>query len=271
MSSPVPGIADQADLDLTWLGTAGFRVRAGAEVFLIDPYLSRNPEAQPNQPLHPGDIREGKRIFISHGHFDHLADVPRIAANLGSKVFCDRVAAETLVREGLDQENIVTVEQDGQKFDFSSFIARANFSRHIKFDIPLVLKTLIRANIRFFKLKPLLKLYPPGQVLAWRFDLGGRSILHFGSAGSTKEELQELAKVETDILLVPLQGHTNICEIALEYVRMLRPRLVIPHHQDDFYPPVSQMVDIDPFLSGLRRESPTTEVIVPKMNEPIFL
>jgi L-ascorbate metabolism protein UlaG (beta-lactamase superfamily) len=94
---------------------------------------------------------------------------------------------------------------------------------------------------------------------------------HFGSAGSPPEELQRLARVPSDLLLVPLQGHTHICDRALEYVRVLKPRLVIPHHQDDFYPPISTYVDITPFVAQVKKHSPDTEVRVMDFNEVIML
>jgi len=70
---------------------------------------------------------------------------------------------------------------------------------------------------------------------------------------------------------VALQGHTHICDIALEYVRIIKPRLVIPHHQDDFYPPISTAVDIRPFVMKVCESCPGTEVRVLAMNETIVL
>jgi len=83
--------------------------------------------------------------------------------------------------------------------------------------------------------------------------------------------LKRLAQKPTDLLLIPLQGNTHICDIALEYVRILKPRLVIPHHQDDFYPPVSSSVDIRPFVMNVVESCPGTEVRVMAMNEMIRL
>jgi L-ascorbate metabolism protein UlaG (beta-lactamase superfamily) len=271
MTDPAREIDQLAAPELTWLGTAGFRVRNGDKAFLIDPYLSRNRRARPIQGLGPKDISQGGQIFISHGHFDHILDVPGIATRLGAKVFCHSTQARSLVRDGLGPGLVVEVEGDGQLFEFGSFSARADFSRHIKFDLPLIIKTLLRINIRLPALLPLTREYPPGQVLSWRFQFPGISIRHFGSAGYTQEELENLAQERTDMIMIPLQGHSRICDIALEHVRILRPKKVIAHHQDDFFPPISQEVDIEPFLRGMSSEFPEIEMIVPKLNEPIPL
>jgi L-ascorbate metabolism protein UlaG (beta-lactamase superfamily) len=259
---------------LQWLGTSGFKIETDDLSFLIDPYLSRNALARPVQTLKPQDIADAGQVFISHGHFDHLCDVPAVMAVGKSQAYCSETAASTLVRNGADSNRVHTVKADGFSIDLGTYRAEAFFSRHVKFDIPLVVNTLCRvgpAGYRRASRAGLLDRYPLGQVLSWRFTVGGYSIHHFGSAGSTPDELKRLSARPLDLLLIPLQGNTQICDIALEYVRVLKPRMVIPHHQDDFYPPVSSSVDIRPFVIGVVEQCPATEVRVMAMNEMIRL
>ena len=259
---------------LQWLGTAGFKIETDDQVFLIDPYLSRVPFSRPVQTLKPSDMSGASQIFISHGHFDHLYDVPAIMASGSSEVYCSQTAASTLLREGVDSRRIHSVTTDGFASDFGGYRAQAFFSRHVKFDIPLIACTLWRMGPAGFcrvSNAGITRQYPLGQVLSWRFNINGYSIHHFGSAGSTPGELERLAANPPDLLLVPLQGHTHICDIAVEYVRVLKPRLVIPNHQDDFYPPISTAVDIRPFVMKVCETCPGTEVRVLAMNETIRL
>src|SRR5450756_1895909 len=76
-----------------WLGTAGFRITCGDKVILIDPYLTRNERARPVQELRPADMADADYIFISHGHFDHIADVPEIMETADAEVYCSPVTA----------------------------------------------------------------------------------------------------------------------------------------------------------------------------------
>jgi L-ascorbate metabolism protein UlaG (beta-lactamase superfamily) len=71
-------------LFVTWYGTAGFRIKTGGHVFLIDPYLTRNEKALPRLPIGPEAVIDGSEIYLSHGHFDHMADVPQIARQTGA-------------------------------------------------------------------------------------------------------------------------------------------------------------------------------------------
>ena len=258
-------------MELTWWGTASYRVKTKDEVFLIDPYFTRNKRARPVQNLGPEVGAGAGRIFITHGHFDHLADVPAVLKHTEAEVYCCPTAAETLIREGADQSCLHEVKEDGRLYEFDSYTAEANYSRHVVFDRALLVKTLLRCHVLTFKYLPLVRNYPVGQVLSWRFMMEGLALHHFGSGGSTPEELGRLSQRKTDVLLVPLQGHTHIDRIASEYVKVLKPRLVIPHHQDDFFPPISQHVDITSFVNEVRKNCPGTQVKVLEMNETITL
>lgn len=260
-------------MEIQWLGTAGFRIKTGNTQFLVDPYLSRNPAAVPGQPLDPGDIKTASHIFISHGHFDHIRDVPTMAESTGARVYCSRVAGQTLKKKGVSPDLLEKISQDKWERRFEDFRARAFFSRHVKFDKKLLITTLLKINFRIPRYLPFFTEFPCGQVLSWRFYAEDKIIHFFGSAGSTMEELESLAGLDEpiDILLVPLQGHSNICGIAAQYVNILQPKMVIPHHQDDFFPPISKQVEIEPFVKQVNRESPGTQVTIMEFNETLVL
>jgi L-ascorbate metabolism protein UlaG (beta-lactamase superfamily) len=264
-------------LFVTWYGTAGFRIETGRRVLLIDPYLSRNAEARPVLPFGPEGVTAGDEIFLSHSHFDHAADVPQIARQTGATVYCSAEAAAALRRRGVADEQLVVV-CDGDGFDFGVYRARCFHSAHVRFDLPLVVRTFLRAIPSIpskMWLLPRLRYWPQGQVLSWRFALtaeNDRVVQHFGSAGCTEDELARLAALGApDVLLFPLQGHSRICQIATRAVAQLQPRVVIPHHHDDFFPPISQAVDIAPFVRAVGGLSPPVEVVVLPVGESLVL
>ena len=66
---------------ITYLGHATFAiVTPGGEQILIDPFLTENPQT-PDELKEVGDI---DTILITHGHFDHFADVLPIATRTGA-------------------------------------------------------------------------------------------------------------------------------------------------------------------------------------------
>jgi len=209
------------------------------------------------------------RIFISHGHFDHIQDVPQITAQTGADIYCSDVAANFFKSHQVDPQQIKTVLTDKKTFNFKAYTAQAFFSEHVQFDKKLILSTFLKINVQLFKYLPLFKKFPCGRVLSWRFYIEDKIIQFFGSAGSSLKELEEMGDKPIDILLLPLQGHSDICQIGVNYVRYLKPRIVIPHHQDNFFPPISKTVDIRPFIEKIKNEHGDTMVVIPKMNETL--
>ena len=258
-------------MKLTWFGTAGFRIETGKHTILIDPYFTRNENAVPQQLMLPSDIEDTHLIFISHGHFDHIYDVPEIASKTKAIVYCGKGIDRTLILKGLKKDLIHCVVSDGEAISFKGLEAQAFYSKHVQFDRWLLIKTLARINFRLPRYLPLIREYPEGQVLSWRFIIEGKIIHHFGSAGSTPDELERLGKQSTDILLVPMQGHTLIDQIAHKYVKALQPKMVIPHHQDNFYPPISTLVNTKTFTEGVKQTNPDTAIRILELNEIVEL
>jgi L-ascorbate metabolism protein UlaG (beta-lactamase superfamily) len=257
---------------VTWYGTAGFCIDMADRVFLIDPYLRRNAAARPVLPFGLESVTQANEIFVSHGHFDHVADVPQIVRQTGARVYCAPAVAEALRRHGVDDAQLVAVH-DGDRYDFDAYQAQCFRASHVRFDLPLVVRTALRSLPAILgRVGPLFRMrhWPQGQVLSWRFVLkDGRVVQHMGSAGSTEEELVRIgALASIDVLMLALQGHSRICQIATRIVTRLRPRVVVPHHHDDFYPPISQMVDIAPFVEALSHLDPPVEVCELPLGEP---
>ncbi len=256
-------------MEITWLGTAGFKIRTGSHVILLDPYLTRSDKAFPKQGIRASDLDEVNSIFISHGHFDHVFDIPEIMADNNAFVYCSEDTGLLLEKRGVKREVIMKVVSDSTEFDLKYMRAAAFFSSHVKFDIKLLAQTMMKINFRIFKILSVLRAYPCGQILAWQFEIENRHVLFFGSAGLCEQELKIMAEKHVDILLVPLQGHSDICDIAFEYVRILKPAIVIPHHHDDFFPPVSRLVDISEFVTRVHKELKSTRVLSLKMNRSV--
>jgi len=71
-------------MKITWLGHASFRIEIAGAVLLVDPWLEGNP-------LFPDDARAkalagATHILLTHGHFDHTAEVDAIARETGATV-----------------------------------------------------------------------------------------------------------------------------------------------------------------------------------------
>jgi L-ascorbate metabolism protein UlaG (beta-lactamase superfamily) len=71
-------------MKITWLGHSGFRIEAGGQVLLIDPWLTGNPVFPAARRAEA--IKGATAILVSHGHGDHSGDAAAIAKETGAKI-----------------------------------------------------------------------------------------------------------------------------------------------------------------------------------------
>ena len=71
-------------MKITWLGHASFRIEAGNQVLLLDPWLEGNPVFDASRRAEA--IRGATHILVTHGHGDHATDAPGISKETGAPV-----------------------------------------------------------------------------------------------------------------------------------------------------------------------------------------
>ena len=247
-------------LRLRWLGCAGWRFEYEGQALLVDPWISRNPWARPPVVVEEEALFPALAALVGHGHFDHAADLPGLTRERDLIVYAEVGTARLLERNGV-RPALLRPIASGWRGDVGPFALRAHPIHHVFYGFPLLLRTLWKIGLKAPRYLPLALHWPCGQALAWRIDVGGRSILHMGTAGATPYELDSIAAAgPVDVLMVALQGNDRIHEIAAAIVERLRPALVIPHHQDDFYPPISSQIPVAPFEDLVARRVPGTRV-----------
>lgn len=86
-------------LSATWLGHATilFDSPKGRRV-LIDPWLNN-----PSCPAECKDVGNIDLVLVTHGHFDHIEDVPAVAKNTGATVIGNFEVCQWLGRKGVEK------------------------------------------------------------------------------------------------------------------------------------------------------------------------
>jgi L-ascorbate metabolism protein UlaG (beta-lactamase superfamily) len=246
---------DSAALSLRWLGVAGFSISDGETVLLHDPYLSRRgllptlfaryrPDAEALERWLAADgpapeSASARTVLIGHSHFDHLGDAPWIAARIGARIAGSGTTVAIATGYGLPAERTRRVDP-GDRFDVGAFEVRVVASGHAAV-------MLGRVPLQGEVLEP-----PPGPIFALSFKLGdprayllthlpsGLRVFLLGSAGIDRAALEALHAegVEVDVLLAATTGRDP--DYVPSLIQLLRPALVVPHHFDDFFVPISE-------------------------------
>jgi L-ascorbate metabolism protein UlaG (beta-lactamase superfamily) len=247
---------------MRWLGTAGFELRFGVTCLLVDPFLSREAEARPILRVRARDL-DADAILVTHGHFDHASDVPELVAQTMAPVYASASVCEALHDLGVPARRLHPLA-GGRVCEVGQVSVLAFAARHARFDAALVWRALRRMGWRALSALRPMAAYPRGDVLGYQLATQHGTLVHLGSAGWYRQELERL---HPDVALLPLQGHSRIHELVAQATEWLAPKRVVVHHFDDFYPPVSEFIDVQPFVGLVNKRLPETEVVVPRIGE----
>jgi len=242
-----------ADVSVRWLGVAGFTLTSGETTIAHDPFLSRPGILRSAFRLYVPDetvlgrmlgaespapeLARAKLYLVGHSHYDHLGDVPWLAARTQGRVLGSATTAAIARGYGLAPDETI-VAGPGAALEEGPFEVRVFASAHAKV---------------FFGRVPLegeLSEPPEAPIHANSFVLGdargylvteretGVRVVLLSSAAVDPAALVALGKevAPVDLLLPAASGRE--ADYASLLVRALRPRLVVPHHFDDFFTPL---------------------------------
>lgn len=258
-------------MKITWLGTASIRIEAEGERILFDPFVQLAGGENPNCLE---DFGEDHTICITHGHLDHLMEVPEFLEGesaLEATVFCGSVAADTLSKLVLDTSNVVCVKP-GSCFHVGKVGIRVWEGRHARSGFGTVVRKLFSARlVKYFRNALALgylhlKFPEKDQTYLYELQAEGKTVLVMGSLGLREEVCYP---VGADLLILPYQGSEYLEAEALEVVGRLCPKRVMLDHFDDAFPPVSDRVDTRRFKALMDEEFPQIAVVKPAAGKSV--
>jgi L-ascorbate metabolism protein UlaG (beta-lactamase superfamily) len=228
---------------VTYLGTNGFELRSGNHVLLVDPYFSRinlsrialgatiEPDLQriDDAMKHLGSGVDA--IVVTHGHFDHLLDVPVIMQKIGARLIASRAAVSLAERAGASASRCE--------------IVMAGNIRRIG---PWKISAFAATHDRLFCCVPFAGEPhgdgPPrraadwvcGEPLAYLIEINGAHV--YVDSGGTTAVLPPANIMSVDLAILGVALPDSRARFSAT-VQRLRPSYVFPSHQDNFFRPLS--------------------------------
>jgi len=238
-SSPLP-----AGLELTWIGTAGFRLAYQGVVVWIDPYVTRLPlgDLLRRRVVPPAEdevarwIDRADAVLVGHTHFDHALDVPAIARRFGCPVYGSSSLRHLMGLHGLAERAVVV--EPRRDYEVGPFRFHFVPSVHSKLQLGVAIPYAGELTCEHADaLTP--QAYRCGQVWGLCIEVGGARLYHQGSADLLEDEIVDKG---VDVFLCGLSGRRFTRRYVERIVRALEPKLVVPTHYDNFFRPLGASV-----------------------------
>jgi L-ascorbate metabolism protein UlaG (beta-lactamase superfamily) len=253
------------NLKIKWYGTAALLFEQDGTKLLFDPFLSLNDKCF-KPPV--DELSAVENILVTHGHLDHIADIPAILRQGAgtATVYCTAKPREVLVSKGVDETRVQKIKP-GNKLIFGPFEVRVLKGKHIVFNWGLVIKTFLRAlilanrNNLGYILKENRICVEAGETVVYDIVVDSKRVLLLGSLNLDDDTEYPAG---ADLLILPFQGRSGIGKYAMPFIDRLRPKKVLLDHFDNTFPPISSNVKTGPFISLMRRKHPGIPVICPQ-------
>jgi L-ascorbate metabolism protein UlaG (beta-lactamase superfamily) len=200
---------------LTWTGHATWLIDTGHGTLLVDPFFDECPGSS----MRAKDVA-CDALLVTHGHFDHVADLVAIAKRSGAKVFCNWEIGQWLGKQGV--ENVQPMNHGGRV---------AVPGGTAKMEIAWHSSSLPDGSYG-------------GNPCGWLLDVGGARIYVAGDT-ALFSDMERIGRPDAkgrglDVAILPIGDlFTMGPDDALEAVRLLKPKLALPSHYGT-WPPIEQ-------------------------------
>ncbi len=233
------------EVHITYLGTNGYLVKSKDSTIVIDPYLSRilMREVVLNAPVasSPSILREVAQLvafpksidgfLVTHGHFDHLFDVPALQRQFGGVIIGSKTVSLLSEASGVSRRSL-RPSGPGKIYRVGKAKVRVLEAAHDR--------VLGRVPYPGLIDEPLPA--PPSRAKDWRIgvplafliEIEGRRI--YVESGGVPDLMPPVSDVDVAIVGVAVKDSQKRYADA---VRQLNPGIVIASHQDNFFLPLS--------------------------------
>ena len=214
---------------IKWLTVSCFEIQTPGGTIVTDPFITDAPGTDLNwEAIEACDI-----IALSHAHWDHILDLPRLEKKFKPLLLTGQLTALPLAKWVDCEPEHVYPMSPGLELDFGWIKIRSLFGRHCECN------RTYRQMVEYFAKNPLLQANPEAMELMpygsmeysnYLFTLpDGTKILIWGN-DPLPEQYRMTAPLKPDIAILQLSRQDPV-QMA-DFAAALGCKVLIPHHMD---------------------------------------
>lgn len=189
-------------MNLRFLGHACFFLQTANTSLIIDPYLNDNPQAV----ISAAEVKTNW-VLVTHGHYDHFSDALDIAKSNNATIISVSEIARYCQTRGAKTHAMYI----GGKYNFGEFTVKLTLALH---------GSSIGNPIEYL-----------GQPCGFLIFSEGKTVYYSGDTGLFGDMALIGRLHPIDLAILPIgDNFTMGPEDALEAVKLLKPKRVIPTH-----------------------------------------
>lgn len=217
--------------DLKWLSVTCFELRFDGMTVVTDPYIT---ECQCTELTYE-DVEACDAICLTHAHWDHVTDIPRLMERFQPRIYCAEMSALPLL-EWLDCNPIRLYPMPaGTELDFGYVKIRAVYGHHGNLKNNWSdLKKRLEGNPLCQKDPGLAGMQVAGtlEYRNWLFELPGGKRIVLWNNQLGHEHLCACKALRPDVLILQRPGNEEGAEKCAAFAKEVGCKVLIPHHQD---------------------------------------
>lgn len=216
--------------ELTWLGHGSWSIKSAGHTILLDPFLDDSPVA----PVKSDDV-EADFILVSHGHYDHVADVEKIARRTGATIVSNFEICEWYGAKGLGNVHAMNL---GGAFDFPFGPVKMTIAHH---------SSMLPDGANGGNPGGFVVALPEGNV-------------YFACDTGLFYDMKLIGLCGLALAALPIGGNFTMGpDDALEAVKLLQPKRVVPVHNKT-WPVIDQ--DAEAWAERILKETAAEPLVV---------
>ena len=217
--------------ELTWLGHGSWAMQIGESKVLLDPFLDDNPSA----PCKAADL-DADFVLVSHGHFDHVADVASIANRTGATVVAMYEVAEWFGKTQNVQNSIGMNLGGGVDLPFGR----------------------VEMTIAFHS-SQMPDGAPGGTAAGFLVEAAGKRV-YFACDTALFSDMKLIGNGGLDLAVLPIGDlFTMGPRHSVEATKLLNPKRVLPAHYNT-WPPIEQ--DANAWADAIRSNTSAEPIVL---------